>query len=216
MGPGCQPHSARIVWFLPLFLPLISGYSTLNLRSLPPCERWDTLLANGSEKSASQHQNRLISSIVFDPWFLSTRLLTFEHFPLINVERHCWLMGPRCQPPYKRIVYFLDYLADFIFDPVRQTTLHADGSRMSASQYKKLLISWLLFTRDIASSWLYFRSRPSNNAAGWWVPEVSLSVQENLQKIQKESLNEDSNTRLPSLKHDRNGALPLHHQHDCI
>ena len=57
--------------------------------------------------SASQHQNRLISSIVFDPWFLSTRLLTFEHFPLINVEIRCWRMGPRCQPHKRRIVWFL-------------------------------------------------------------------------------------------------------------
>ena len=55
---------------------------------------------------------------------------------------------------------------------------------MSASQYKKLLISWLFFTHDIASTWLYWSS-PSNNAAGWWVPEVRLSVQENLRKIQK-------------------------------
>ena len=78
----------------------------------------------------------------FYPWFLSTRLLTFEHFPLINVERHCWRMGPRCQPHKRRIVWFLG----------------------------------LLFTRDIAATWLSFRYLPLNIAAGWWVPKVSLSI----------------------------------------
>ena len=94
--------------------------------------------------SASQHQNRLISSIVFDPWFLSTRLLTFEHFPLINVEIRCWRMGPRCQPHKRRIVWFLG----------------------------------LFFTRDIAATWLYFWYFSLNIAAGWWVPNVSLTIQE--------------------------------------
>ena len=109
------------------------------------------LQADGSRMSASQNLNRLISSIVFYPSFLVTRLLIFDHFPLVNVERRCWLMGPECQPHNPR----------------------------------NSLISWLFFTCDIASTWLYFRSHPSNNAAGWWVPKVSLSVQENLRKIQK-------------------------------
>ena len=94
--------------------------------------------------SASQNENRLISSIVFYPWFLVTRLLTFDHFPLVNVERRCWQMGPECQPHNPRNTWYLDYflpvilhLPDFIFDPVRQTTLLADGSPRSASQYKK-------------------------------------------------------------------------------
>ena len=53
-------------------------------------------------------------------------------------------MGPEGQPLGTRNVRYLDYflpvilhLPDFIFDPIRQTTLLADGSPRSASQYKK-------------------------------------------------------------------------------
>ena len=143
MGPRCQPHKTRSVWFLPLFLPLISRYSTLTPHLCRPVNAEGRYMQMGP--GCQPHKREAYDCFhYFYPWFLVTRLLTFDHFPLVNVERRCWQMGPECQPHNTRNSWYVDYflpmilhLPDFIFDPVCQTTLLADGSPRSASQYKK-------------------------------------------------------------------------------
>jgi hypothetical protein len=41
-----------------------------------------------------------------DFWFI------FSFHPLPPLKRRCWLMGPRCQPPRTRNMWYLDYFAD--------------------------------------------------------------------------------------------------------
>ena len=141
MGPRCQPHKRRIMWFPGLF---------------------------------------------FTVWFLSTRLLTFDYFPLINVERHCWLMGPRCQPHYTRNSWYLDYFVPVILQATylsfsipsikHRTRMWAPKVSLWVQEF---LISWLFFTRDIAFfyhfRWTFWLLNKVEARCRMWVQHVMLS-----------------------------------------
>ena len=140
--------------------------------------------------SASQHQNRLISSIVFDPWFLSTRLLTFEHIPLINVECTAGGWVPDVSLTKGESCDFLDYFLPLWFLSTRLLTFDhfplinverhcwLMGPRCQPHYTRN---SWYLdyFVPVILQATCLSFSIPSiKQRTRMWAPEVSLWVQE--------------------------------------
>ena len=145
MGPGCQPHKTRSVWFLPLFLPLISGYSTLTSHLCRPVNAEGRCMQMGP--GCQPHKREAYDCVHYIlPLISAYSTLTSHLCRPVNAEGCCRPMDPRCQPLYKRIVWFLG----------------------------------LFFTRDIAATWLYFWYLSLNIAAGWWVSNVILTIQETL------------------------------------
>ena len=122
-------------------------------------------------------------------------------------------VGPICHTHILRCSYWkiqkLKYLAhgNYNVNGRLQPKTEIFGPTGNVVQYFFLLGRW------------YMGLPKKKNYMGcrWWVPEVSLSVQENLRKIQKRMLERrfEHKTSL-SLKHESNGALPLHQYQDCL
>ena len=74
MGPRRQPHKTRKHWILGFFFTPDFWLLSFNFDPCPLVKRWGRLQADGSQMSASQNENHLISSIVFYPCYLVTRL----------------------------------------------------------------------------------------------------------------------------------------------
>ena len=143
MGLGCQPHYARIIWFLGLFFTAICGYSTLTSHLCRPVNVEERCRQMGP--GCQPHKMRSV-------WFLGlfftaicgSSTLTFHPAAMLTLRDADGWWVPNVSLTIQETLWYLDYFLpvilhqpDFIFDPVRQTTLLADGSPRSASQYKK-------------------------------------------------------------------------------
>ena len=90
--------------FLRLFLAPDIMSLAFFFRSHADFETLRMLLPHGSRMSSSQNDKFFLFLYFFTNWFLA--FFIFDPLPPLKRWLRCWLMGPRCQPPRTRNMWY--------------------------------------------------------------------------------------------------------------